>query len=144
MESFWEFSVYLQNSVNTINKFCECYNDELIDFCNELCVDCSDFAEFKEPELDVLIKNKKGSKIPKVTLQVYAFVYQRLMDFLQRQFDYETLTRNELFNSVYKIINVKTHLHHFHTTGKIIGYANDFYNTKVRENKDVLTCIAHN
>ena len=66
------------------------------------------------------------------------------MDFLQRQFDYETLTRNELFNSVYKIINVKTHLHHFHMTGKIIGYANDFYNTKVRENKDVLTCIAHN
>ena len=28
--------------------------------------------------------------------------------------------------------------------GKIIGYANDFCNAKVRENKDVLTCIAHN
>ena len=143
-EKFLRISVYLQNSVNTIKKFSEYYNDELIDFCNELCVDCSDLAEFKERELDVLIKNKQESKIPKFTLQLYAFVYQRLMDFPQRRFDNETLTRNELFDSVHKIINVKTHLHHFHTTGKIIGYANDFCNAKVRENKDALTYIAHN
>ena len=66
------------------------------------------------------------------------------MDFPQRRFDYETLTKNELFDSIHKIIDVKTHLHHSHTTGKIIGYAHDFCNAKVRENKDVLTCIAHN
>ena len=77
-------------------------------------------------------------------LQVYAFVYQRLMDFPQRRFDYETLAANKLFDSVHKIINVKTHLHHSHITGKIIGYAHDFCNAKVRENKDVLKCIAHN
>ena len=29
-------------------------------------------------------------------------------------------------------------------TGKIIRYAHDFCNPQVRENKDVLTCIAHN
>ena len=135
-EKFLRISVYLQNSINTISKFSGCYNDELIDFCIELCADCSDFAEIKEWVLDVLIKNKQGSKIPKFMLQVYAFVYQRL--------DYETLTANELFNSVHKIINVKTHLHHSHTTGKIIGYAHNFCNSKVRENKDILTCIAHN
>ena len=50
----------------------------------------------------------------------------------------------KLFYSVHKIINVKTHLHHSHTTGKIIVYAHDFCNVKVRENKDVLTCVAHN
>ena len=77
-------SVYFQNSINRINEFSECYNDELIDFCDELCADCSDFAEIKEQVLDVLIKNKQGSKIPKFTLQVYAFVYERLMDFPQR------------------------------------------------------------
>ena len=77
-------------------------------------------------------------------LQVYAFVYQRLMDFPQRRFDYETLTTNELFDSVHIIINFKIHLHHSHTTGKIFGYARDFCNAKVRENKDILTCIAHN
>ena len=42
-------------------------------------------------------------------LQVYAFVHQRLMDFPQRRFDYERQTTNELFDSVYKIANVKTH-----------------------------------
>ena len=143
-EKFLRISVYSQNSINTISKFSECYNDELIDFCIELCADCSDFAEMKEWVLDVLIKNKQGSKIQKFMLQVYAFVYQRLMDFSQRRFDYETLTANELFNSVHKIINVKTHLHHSHTTGRIIGFAHNFCNAKVTENKDILTCIAHN
>ena len=53
-----------------------------------------------------------------MTLQVYAFVYQRLMDFPQRRFDYETLATNELFDLARKMINVKTYLHHSHITGK--------------------------
>ena len=65
------------------------------------------------------------------------------MDFPRGCFYYETLTTNDLFDSVHKIINVKTHLHHSHITGNIIGYAHDFCNAKVRENKDMLTCIAH-
>ena len=65
------------------------------------------------------------------------------MDFQHRRFDYEALTTNELFDSFHKIINVKIHLHHSHITGKIIGYAHDFCNVKVRENIEVLTCIAH-
>ena len=89
-------------------------------------------------------KTSKGSKIPKFTLQAYSFVYQRLLDVQHRRYDYETLTINELFDSFHKIINVKIHLHHFHITGKIIGYAHDFCNAKVRENKEVITCIAHN
>ena len=92
--NFFRISVYLQNSINTINKFCECYNDELINSCNEFYADCSDFAGINEQVLDVLIKNKQGSKIPKFTLQVYAFAHQRLMDFPQRRFDYGTLTTN--------------------------------------------------
>ena len=97
-EKFLRISVYLQNSINTINEFSECYNDELIDFCNEFCADSSNFAGIKERVLDVLIKNKQGPKIPKFTFHVYVFVYQRLMGFPQRRFDYETLTTNELFN----------------------------------------------
>ena len=117
-------------------NFFECYDDKLIDFCTEFSAHCCDFAEIKERILDVIIKNKQGTKIPEFMLQVYAFVYQRLMDFLQRRFDYETLTTNELFEWVCKIINVKTYLHHSHITGIIIGYAHDFCNAKVRENKD--------
>ena len=47
-EKFLRISVYMQNSINTINKFSECCNDELNDFCNEFCADCSDFAEIKQ------------------------------------------------------------------------------------------------
>ena len=65
------------------------------------------------------------------------------MDFPRGCFDYETLTTNDLFDSVHKIINVKTHLHHSHITGNIIGYTHNFCNTKVHENKDMLACIAH-
>ena len=93
---------------------------------------------------DITIKNKQGSKISKFVLQIYAFVYQRIMDFSHGCFDYETLTTNDLFDSVHKIINVKAHLHHSHITRNIIGYAHDFYNAKVHENKDMLTSIANN
>ena len=85
----------------------------------------------KEAIKDITIKNKQGSKISKFVLQIYAFVYQRIMDFPQGCFDYETLTTNDLFDSVHKIINVKTHLYHSHITGNIIGYAHDFCNAKV-------------
>ena len=77
-------------------------------------------------------------------MQLYTFFYQRIIDFLRGRFDYETLTTNSLFESIHKIINAKVHLHHSHITGKIIGYAHDFCNIKVRENKDVFSCIAHN
>ena len=97
----------------------------------------------KEALKDVTIKSKQGSKISKFVLQIYAFVYQRIMDFQPRCFDYETLKTNDLFDSVHKIINVKAQLHHSHITGNIIGYTQNFCNAKVRENKDMLTCIAH-
>ena len=108
-------------------------------------MDCSDFGEIKDLINDVKIKNGKSStKIPKFTLQTYAFVYQRLMDFPHGRFDYETLTKLNFFVSAHRIINVKIHLHHSHVTGKIIGYAHDFSNMKVRENQNQFSCIELN
>ena len=66
------------------------------------------------------------------------------MDFPHGRFDYETLTTLNFFESVHRIINVKIHLHHSHVTGKIIGYAHDFCNVKVRANQNQFSCIAHN
>ena len=82
------------------------------------------------------IKNKRNKKISKFTLQTYVFVYQKLLDFPQGKFDYETVTTLNFFESVYRIINVKILLHHSHVTGKIIGYAHDFCNMKERENQN--------
>ena len=42
------------------------------------------------------------------------------------------------------IMNNKIHLHHSHITGEIIGYAHNFCNGKVKENKYKVTIIAHN
>ena len=136
-------SVYLEDSLNTVTEFHECCNDKLIEFYVEKCEDCNGFNEMKEAIKDITIK-KRGSKISKLILQVYVFVYQRIIDFPRGCFDYKTLTTKDLFDSVHKIINVKTHLHHSLITGNIIGYAHDFCNGKVRKNKDMLTCIALN
>ena len=72
------------------------------------------------------------------------FVYQKLMDFSSGQFDFDAHSTPNLFESVHRVINVKIHLHDFHVTGKILGYAHDFCNMKVRENQNQFSCIIHN
>ena len=142
-QKFLTVSIFLEDSLNNLTEFHECCNNKLIKFCIEKCEDCDDFNEMKEAIKDITIKNKQGSKISKFVLQIYAFVYQRIIDFPRECFDYEGLTTNDLFDSVHKIINIKTHLHHSHITENIIGYTHDFCNAKIRENKDMLTCITH-
>ena len=66
------------------------------------------------------------------------------MDFPHGRFGNETLTTLNFFESVHRIINVKIHLHHLCARGKIIVYAHDFCNIKVRENQNQFSCIAHN
>ena len=66
------------------------------------------------------------------------------MSFPMTNFECETMTTNDLFENVHKLLNVKIHLHHSHVTGEIIGYSHDFCNWIVRENRDVISCIAHN
>ena len=65
------------------------------------------------------------------------------MRFPRTKFEFETVTTGNLFEYVHKIFNVKINLHHSHIMGKIIGYVHDFCNLQVRENKDVIPCIAH-
>ena len=50
------------------------------------------------------------------------------MNFPEGRFDYETLTTLNVFGSIHKLINVKTHLHHLHVTGRTYRYAHDFSN----------------
>ena len=140
---FLQVVAYLQNSINSIKDFSECFYDELVEFCNKFRDDCTDFIEIKEKVSDVEVKRKQTTKIPKFTLQLYAFVYQR-MRFPKTNFEIKIVTTGNLFEFVHKIINVKINLHHSHITGKIIGYVHDFCNQQVRENNDVIPCIAHN
>ena len=141
---FLQIIIYAHQCINSMKEFSECFYNVLIDFFNEYCKDCTDFIELKEKISDIEVKSKPKSKIPKFTLQLYAFVYQKLMCFPLTKFECETLTTKDLFESVHKIVNVKIHLHHSHVTGEIIGYVHDFCNWQVRENNEVVSCIAHN
>ena len=42
------------------------------------------------------------------------------------------------------IMKNKTHIHHSHITGEVIGYAHSCCNLKVRENKPKMTVVSHN
>ena len=75
-------------------------------------------------------------------LQIWAFVYQRLIDFPECKLDYKTLTTINFFESVHKLTNVKIHLHYSHMTGRIYSYAHHFCKMKVRENQFQFSCIA--
>lgn len=67
-----------------------------------------------------------------------------MIDFLPSNFIYDTITTNNFFTNVHRLIKVKVHLHHSHLTGKTSGYAHDFCNWNVRENKIEIPMIAHN
>ena len=66
------------------------------------------------------------------------FFYQKIMCFPSTNFECETVTTNDLFESVHKLVNVKIHLRHSHVTSEIIGYVHDFCNWEVRENNEVI------
>ena len=70
-----------------------------------------------------IIRSTNGNKNPRFNLKVYAFFYDAMIDFPQSSFMYDTITTNNLFRNVHRLIKVKVHLHHSHITGNILGYA---------------------
>ena len=82
--------------------------------------------------------------MPKFNTQLYAFVYDKLIDFPSSDLAFDTITTNNFFRNVHRMIKFKVHLHHSHVTGKVIGYVHDFCNWQVRENKTEISVFAHN
>ena len=123
----------MQNGLNTHEKFGNCFDEDLLNFYRDSCADYSDFEEVKEKIGPAEVRSNPGFKISKFTLQIYAFVYQRLMDFPSGRFNFETLSTLSLFESVHRVINVKIKI-----------YIHDFSNMNVRENQTQFSCITHN
>lgn len=141
---FLKVVIFLENTLKVNEELHECFNTDLLEFCQNNCSDCTNFGEIKDTIADVKVKKRRSStKIPNLTLQTYAFFYQRLMDFPQGIFDCETVTTLGFFENIHKIINVKLHLHHSHITSKIMGHVHDFWNMRVRENQNHFSCISH-
>ena len=85
-----------------------------------------------------------GGRLPKFNLIDNAFVYM-LVYFPNTDIQYETFATSDFFINLHCLIKMKIHLHHSHSTGKIIGYVHDFCNTKVTEKSSPdIPVIAHN
>ena len=141
---FLEIVVFLEEEIKSSRLFSDCSYVNLKRFIEKHFSEFDSFKHIKEDIETVQIKGYSNSKIPKFNLQLYAFVYDKVMKFPFSKFEYETVTTTNLFTSVHRIINAKIHLHHSHVTGEVKGYAHDFCNWTVRENNDVVPCIAHN
>ena len=141
---FLEIVVFLEEEINSSRQFSDCSYPNLIRFIEKYLSEFDSFDDIKQEIESIQIKGYVKSKIPKFNLQLYAFVYDKVMTFPFSKFECETVATDNFFISVYRIINGKIHLHHSHVTGEVKGYAHDFCNWIVRENKDVVPCIAHN
>ena len=141
---FLEIVVFLEEEIKSSRLFSDCSYVNLKRFIEKHFSEFNSFKNIKHDIETVQIKGYFNSKIPKFNLQLYAFVYDKVMKFPFSKFEYETVTTTNLFTSVHRIINAKIHLHHSHVTGEVKGYAHDFCNWTVRENNDVVPCIAHN
>ena len=141
---FLQIVVFLEEEIKSSRVFSDCSYVNLKRFIEKHFSEFDSFKHIKHDIETVEIKGYSNSKIPKFNLQLYAFVYDKVMKFPFSKFEYETVTTTNLFTSVHRIINAKIHLHHSHVTGEVKGYAHDFCNWTVRENNDVVPCIAHN
>ena len=125
---------------------------------DEFEIDLRNFSQEKYPETDLeelrskigsveiknIIKSTNSNKIPRFNLKLYAFVYDAMIDFTPSNSMHDTIATNNFFRNAHRLIKVKVQLHHCHITGKILGYAHDFCNWNVRENKSQIPMIAHN
>ena len=141
---FLEIVVFLEEAINSSLQFSDCSYPNLIRFIEKHFNEFDSFQQIKRDIETVEIKGYVNSKISKFNLQLYAFVYDKVMKFPFSKFEFETVRTTNLFQSVHKIINAKINLHHSHITGEVKGYVHDFCNWTVRENYDVVPCIAHN
>ena len=68
-----------------------------------------------------------------------------LVYFPNSDIQYETFTTGSFFINVHRFIKRNIYLHHSHITGKILGYAHDFSNTKfTKKSAPDIPVIAHN
>ena len=141
---FLETCVFIEQAISSSLRFSDCSFPCLIEFIQAHLSEFDSFEQIKNEIESVEVKGYTNTKIPKFTLKLYAFVYEKVMKFPFSEFECNTVTTTNLFLGVHRVINGKIHLHHSHVTGEVKGYVHDFCNLTVRENYDVVPCIAHN
>ena len=145
-QKFVSISIGLLSMFNNYNKNDE-INTEVSYFIEENFAGDS-IDELKNCVMQTEIKNALQSSaglVPKFNLKVYVFVQDMLFYFPNSDIQYETFTTISFFINVHCLIKMKILLHHSHITGKILGDAHDFCNTKVTEKSAPdIPVMAHN
>ena len=134
-----------EHEIKTLESYDMIYDEKLEQFLKEYAPAYEhDLPGLLEDIKSIKIRNNKF-KVPKFTIQMYACFYDMLMDFPRCKFEQlKTITTQGMLTNFYKGINTKTHLHHSHITGEIIGHSHDFCNWKVRENAFEIPLTGHN
>ena len=127
------------NGVNDIGDF----NYETRDFMQNDCLDYFLDGLGKHIE-EIEIKNLVRGKISKFNLQLYAFVFDNLIQLLVSDLSFDAITTNNFFRIVHRLLKVKVHLHHSHVTGEIYNYIHNFSHWKIREHETEISILAHN
>ena len=76
--------------------------------------------------------------------KIISFTYSTLIKFLRTNKVKGVPLSKTFIENLKGIIKNKVHVHHYHVTGEVIGYAHAYCNLKVRENKLKTNVVAHN
>ena len=135
--------VILLESIINHGTFSEATKEKLSNFIKEHLTGTENYHVIAKKIKETKIKHF-DLKISKFSQQLYAYIHGCQIEFPKNNAEYETVTTGNFLRNVYRTIKLKTNLHHSDPTGKILRYAHDFCNRRVRDNKTEFSCIAHN
>ena len=98
------------------------------------------FIEIKNARVKIIDwKNRKDRDV----IKLITFVYSSIMDFPENKFEIKTVVTKKI-NSIKDLLFHSYVIHHSHVTTKIVGYAHEFCNKKLRKTKKLIPFFAHN
>ena len=68
---FLKIAIILQNAINAHEEFSDYFDEVLLRFCHDKCIDRSEFNKFKEMIGPVEVKSNPRFKILKFSQQIY-------------------------------------------------------------------------
>ena len=145
IDKFEVYSKKLDKILDDLEPFCESIEREVVD---------SLIKGQKDPEVEAITAKIQKMKTGRVCYddenratreKTIAFLYQHALCFLSTNMVEVDFPMSEkfLYNMI-AVFNNKHFIHHSHVTGKILGYAHEFCNERVRENYYTIPTFVHN